>query len=101
MRVLLPVGIVVVFVVVVKLAWAEVHEAITKSTENSPYRHAPPAPATRQPHAEPEPVEDDRVFEPNAALPPPARPRGRTQYADPHTPPPNRVHPAERVMNTP
>lgn len=100
MRVLLPVALLGVFTLVVKLARAEAHEAITPVAEKPPQLPAPRGTATLRPPAA-EPVEDNRAFEPNAALPPPARPRGRSHYADPHTPPPTRVHPAERVLTTP
>ncbi|HYH67034.1 MAG TPA: hypothetical protein VD866_20230 [Urbifossiella sp.] len=95
MRALIPVACVAVFAVFVRTAWDEVHTAITNVRSNPPVLPAPP------PVVEEEPVEDNRVFEPGAALPPPARPGRRTQYADPRTPPPARVHPAERVINTP
>ncbi|MFO0796202.1 MAG: hypothetical protein U0804_01930 [Gemmataceae bacterium] len=99
MRVVLPVGCVVVFVVVVKLAWAEVHEAITSSTSNSPYLQSPPpsfSPA--RPRAEEEPPADTRVFAPDEVLPPPATQSRRNQYRDPRSRPPAGVHPAERVV---
>ncbi len=100
MRVVLPVAVVAVFATVVRLAWAEVHEAITRSTQNSPYLQPPPAPAPRPPVVEE--VEDDRDLRPGEVLPPPpVRPARRTQYADPRAPQPARVHPAERVPTTP
>lgn len=101
MRALLPVAVAAVIVLVVRFAWADVYEAITEVRAGPPRPQPPPLPATpRTPVAE-EPVEDDRVFEPNAVLPPPVPPRRPAQYRDPHAPPPARVHPAERVMNTP